>query len=227
MTPRELLHELEIDAVALGLEKYDPDQPRVPPGQGKESGRWWDGISHWLDEDVPVYDTDTGDEVGTQSRGRAIATNPLTIAAAGTAAFFATEAASAAAAAAAARIAAEELTPFALRYLTTSGGRLGSTTTRQQLYEIAQEYLKSGKYIKLQGDGQAPEEYIAGAGPGTRGSTYVGLTAKTADGTTVRVQTIDTLADGVTPTKAELDAAARIRKANPDDELILIPKWSK
>ena len=91
MTPRELLHELEIDPSGLDLEKYDADQPRVPAGQGKESGRWtdglWDRVSHWLDEEVPVYDTDTGDEVGTQSRGRAIATNPLTIAAAGTAAF--------------------------------------------------------------------------------------------------------------------------------------------
>ena len=86
MTPSELLHELAIDTAGLGLQKeYDPNQPRVPAGQGKESGRWWDGISHWLNEDVPVYDEDTGDEVGTQSRGRAIATNPLTIIGAGAA----------------------------------------------------------------------------------------------------------------------------------------------
>ena len=86
MTPSELLFELEIDAAGLGLQKeYDPDQPRVPAGQGTESGRWWDGIDHWLNEDVPVYDQDTGDEVGTQSRGRAIATNPLTIIGAGAA----------------------------------------------------------------------------------------------------------------------------------------------
>jgi filamentous hemagglutinin len=39
-----------------------------------------------------------------------------------------------------------------------------------------------------------------------------------------RVQTIDTLADGVTPTQAEAAARDRIRAAFPNDELILIPK---
>lgn len=164
MTPSELLDELQIDATPLVLQKYDPDQPRVPSGQGKESGQWTDGVwnkvGHWLDEEVPVYDTDTGDEVGRQSRGRAIATNPLTIAVAGTAAFFAAEAAAAASAAAAARIAAQELTPFALRYLTTSGGRLGSFSTRQQLYEIAREFVGSSEFETFFGDGEAAEEFI-------------------------------------------------------------------
>jgi filamentous hemagglutinin len=41
---------------------------------------------------------------------------------------------------------------------------------------------------------------------------------------TVRIQTIDTLADGVTPTAAEAAAAARIEAAFPKDELILVPK---
>jgi len=40
----------------------------------------------------------------------------------------------------------------------------------------------------------------------------------------MRVQTINTLADGVTPTENEAAAAARIRRAHPDDDLLLIPK---
>ena len=232
MPPRELLRELDIDATALGLVKYDSDQPRVPAGQGKESGRWtdglWDRVGHWLDEEVPVYDQDTGDEVGTQSRGRAIATNPLTIIAAGAAALAAAEAAAAAAAeaaaAAAAEFAPENLTAFALRYLTTSGGRLGSAATRQQLFEIARDFVKSLDFDTFLGDGEGPEEYIAGEGPGTKGSTYVDFTAKRADGSAVRIQTVDTLADGVTPTQRELDAAARIRAKFPTDELRLILK---
>ena len=229
MTPSELLHELEIDAAGLGLQKeYDPDQPRVPAGQGKDSGRWTDRLGHWLAEEVPVYDQETGDEVGTQSRGRAIATNPLTIIAAGAAALAATEAAAAAAAEAAAAAAAdfapENLTAFALRYLTTSGGRLGSVPTRQQLFEIARDFVKSLDFETFFGDGEGPEEYIAGAGPGTKGSTYVDFTAKRADGSAVRIQTVDTLADGVTPTPRELAAAARIRAEFPTDELRLIPK---
>ncbi len=40
----------------------------------------------------------------------------------------------------------------------------------------------------------------------------------------LRVQTIDTLADGVTPTIREAENAARIRAAFPDDHLLLVPK---
>ena len=237
LTASDLATQLGKDEPGLG--KHDPDQPRVPAGSGRTSGRWTDGLwgrfSAWLDEEVPVYDQDTGDEVGTQSR--AIATNPLTIlgvagavlaggellAPVATAAD-ATAAANAAVAAAPAAEEAETLTPFAQRYISTSGGRLGITTTRQQLYEIARAFLKSGKYEKFDGDGQGPEEYIPGPGPGTKGSTYVDFTARTSDGSAVRIQTIDTPTDGVTPTKLEVEAAARIRSARPDDHLILVPK---
>lgn len=223
MTPRELLRELEIDAASLDLKKYDPDQPRVPAGQGEQSGQWtdgfWSGVRHWLEEPVPVYDTDTGTEVGTQPREQAIATNPVTVGAGGAAVLLGVETLLPAAA-----VETEELTPFAQRYLSVSGGRLGSTTTRQQLYEIAQKYAQSGKYVRLQGDGQAAEEFIRGAGPGTNGGTYVDFTATSADGTKIRVQTIDTLSDGVSPTRAEVAAASRIRAAFPNDQLILIPK---
>lgn len=56
-----------------------------------------------------------------------------------------------------------------------------------------------------------------------RGGTYVDITL--TNGTlTMRIQTIDTLADGLTPTLREAAAAARIRAAFPNDPLILVPK---
>jgi hypothetical protein len=36
--------EFALDASSLGLGKYDPNQPRVPAGSGRESGRWTEGI---------------------------------------------------------------------------------------------------------------------------------------------------------------------------------------
>jgi filamentous hemagglutinin len=84
--------------------------------------------------------------------------------------------------------------------------------------------LKLGGYKITYGAGE-PEEYLPGDGPGVKGGTYVDITAvNKITGETVRVQTVDTLADGVTPTPREQEAAARIRQARPNDELILIPK---
>jgi hypothetical protein len=56
------------------------------------------------------------------------------------------------------------------------------------------------------------------------GGTFVDITGRAADGRTVRIQTIDTLPDGITPTAREAAAAARIRAVFPRDELRLIPK---
>ena len=117
----------------------------------------------------------------------------------------------------------EQLSPFSQRYLTESGGRFGGPATRAQNYRLAQD-LQSDGYSITGGGGMRSEEYIAGAGPGTTGSTFVDITAKAADGSIVRVQTIDTLPDGITPTPREAAAAARIRAAFPNDELRLIPK---
>lgn len=65
--------------------------------------------------------------------------------------------------------------------------------------------------------------HILGPGGGAKGGTWVDITAKRGD-QTVRVQTIDTLADGVTPTAGEAAAANRIRSAYPTDILLLVPK---
>jgi filamentous hemagglutinin len=63
--------------------------------------------------------------------------------------------------------------------------------TRQQNADIASQ-LESEGYTITGGGGKAPEEYIAGPGPGTRGGTFVDITA-TNGTSTVRVQTIDYL----------------------------------
>ena len=60
---------------------------------------------------------------------------------------------------------------------------------------------------------------------GDEGGIFVDITAvHKQTGKTVRVLIVDTLADGITPTKREAAAAALIRAKFPDDELRLIPK---
>jgi hypothetical protein len=71
---------------------------------------------------------------------------------------------------------------------------------------------------------ETPETYLPGKGPGTRGGNYTDVTA-TKNGKTLHINTIDTTADGVTPTRREAAAAALIRrKIAPGDHLLLIPK---
>ncbi|MDC6176419.1 filamentous hemagglutinin N-terminal domain-containing protein [Ralstonia solanacearum] len=114
---------------------------------------------------------------------------------------------------------------FTNRYLSESGGRWGTSETRQLNYDVGRSLGQSG-YSVTGGGGIASEEYIPGAGPGTRGGTYVDVTAEPMNGIgpKVRVQTVTTMVDGVTPTPTEATAAARIRAAYPDDKLVIIPK---
>jgi RHS repeat-associated protein len=118
--------------------------------------------------------------------------------------------------------ASETRSPLLQRYLSESGGRWGSNATRALNNKLAAELIDRG-YTITGGVGRAAEEYIPGAGPGTKGGTFVDLTAMKGS-KTIRIQTINTLADGVTPTPSETAAAARIRAAFPNDELRLIPK---
>ena len=104
-----------------------------------------------------------------------------------------------------------------------TGGRLGNATTRGQIAEIAQD-LKSRGWTITGGGGEAPEEYLPGANGGRAGSNYVDITA-TRNGVTLRINTVDTLSDGITPTRREAAAAALIRsKISSSDPFILIPK---
>jgi RHS repeat-associated protein len=119
--------------------------------------------------------------------------------------------------------AADSAAPTFSETVAGSGGRLGSTSTRAFNANLAEQLQGQGYTITGGGGGMLPEEYIPGTGGGTSGSTYVDITA--GNGTNViRIQTIDTLSDGVTPTLRESAAAARIRTAFPNDTLILIPK---
>jgi hypothetical protein len=102
-----------------------------------------------------------------------------------------------------------------------TGGRLGNQATRNHVDQVATEMEKRGWQIS-NGGGRAPEEYLAGPGGARLGSSYPDITA-TKNGKTLRVNTIDTLANGVTPTKREADNATRIR-AQTGEHVLLVPK---
>lgn len=112
--------------------------------------------------------------------------------------------------------------PLLQRYLSESGGRWGGTATRQLNHRLATDLETQGMRV-TGGAGRAAEEWIPGPGGGTRGGTWVDITATNGTQTT-RIQTVTTLADGVTPTASEAAAAARIRAAFPNDRLILVSK---
>lgn len=73
------------------------------------------------------------------------------------------------------------------------------------------------------GGNRLPEEYLPGPGGNRKGSSFPDITA-TKNGRTVRVNTVDTRANGVTPTTREATNAARIRSQTPGDHLLLVPK---
>jgi len=108
------------------------------------------------------------------------------------------------------------------RYLSGSGGRWGSSRTRLLNDRIATMWEQEGWNV-VRGAGRASEEWIAGPNGGLKGGTWVDITLS-KDGVTIRIQTVDTLADGITPIAREIDAAKRIQTKFPKDKLILIPK---
>lgn len=59
LSPRRLMLELGLDPAALDLRKY-PGQPRVPAGNGRESGRFGEGGSGDADEGAPKPADTTG-----------------------------------------------------------------------------------------------------------------------------------------------------------------------
>ena len=102
------------------------------------------------------------------------------------------------------------------------GGRLGKDFTRTHIDDVATEMEKRGFEI-TGGGNRLPEEYLPGPGGKRKGSSFPDITA-TKNGRTVRVNTIDTRVDGVTPTTREAANAARIRSQTPGDHLLLVPK---
>jgi RHS repeat-associated protein len=101
-----------------------------------------------------------------------------------------------------------------------SGGRLGSDLTRSHVADVAAEMESRGWKI-TGGGGKLPEEYLRGPN-GRLGSSYPDITA-TKNGRTLRVNTVDTYSDGITPTAREAANAARIRAQTPGDHLLLVP----
>jgi hypothetical protein len=105
----------------------------------------------------------------------------------------------------------------------TKDGRLGNTETRDQVKKIANEY-RDQDYRIIGGGGVRKEEYLPGPGGKRKGSNYVDLTVQ-KDDEVIRINTVDTLKDGITPTARERRAANKIRsKIGEGEELLLIPK---
>ncbi len=102
-----------------------------------------------------------------------------------------------------------------------SKGRLGNEATRTHVNQVSTEMEKRGWAI-THGGGRGPEEYLPGPGGARRGSSYPDITA-TKNGKTLRVNTVDTRADGITLTTREARNAARIR-SQTGEHVLTIPK---
>jgi hypothetical protein len=100
-------------------------------------------------------------------------------------------------------------------------GRLGNQRTRDHVHDVGTE-LQRRCWTVTRGGDRFPEEYLPGPGGARRGSSYPDITATKGD-RTLRVNTVDTYADGVTPTAREAANAARIR-AQTGEHVLFIPK---
>jgi RHS repeat-associated protein len=94
------------------------------------------------------------------------------------------------------------------RIIGNLGGRLGNEVTRAHIRQVAKELEARGWGIRN--------------GGARKGSSYPDITA-VKGGKTLRVNTVDTRADGITPTTREAANAARIREQT-GEHLLLIPK---
>ena len=124
-----------------------------------------------------------------------------------------------------ARLANEPQQELVVTWPKSRKGRLGSPETREQIAQISDE-LEARGWTVTHGGGRAPEEYLPGPEGARRGSSWPDITA-TKNGRTLRINTVDTRADGITPTTREATNAARIRQQRPADHLVLIPKPKK
>jgi len=209
--PRALMTYLGFDTRALDLLKYNPDQPRVPAGHGRASGEWTSGqfaegpsISSSAPQgevlsDVSPEPVKPGQHYAQDRRRYGVPPQLPTVGnSVGGGGGGSTS-------------------PDPPQI---TGGRLGNAATRQLNADIAKQLEDEG-YVITGGGGQQPEEFIRPSGPNAKG-TYVDITGKNGS-VTIRVQTIDTYADG-SPVAREAAAAQRIKDRFPDDELRLIPK---
>lgn len=116
---------------------------------------------------------------------------------------------------------------FQQRYLSGSGGRWGGTSTRNKNVALREQFKAMG-FSATDGGGAAPEEWIRGPLGGTRGGRFADITmeynGEEARPIRLRIQTVTTTSDGVTPTRGEVEAAKAIQAAYPSDALIMVPK---
>ena len=103
------------------------------------------------------------------------------------------------------------------------GGRLGNALTRDHVKQVAQQWMSKG--WRLISGGGRKEELIPGPGGGARGGAYGDIVLENpATGQRKIINTVDTYADGITPTAREAAAGAKIRNLQPDAEFSMIPK---
>jgi hypothetical protein len=101
------------------------------------------------------------------------------------------------------------------------GGRLGNPSTRDHVDQVSCRLEERGWAI-TGGGGRRPEEYLPGPGGARKGSSYPDIAAE-KDGRILRLNTVDTRVDGVTPTSREAENASRIRRQT-GEHLLLVPK---
>lgn len=107
-------------------------------------------------------------------------------------------------------------------------GRLGNEATRSQISEISSTLESRGYKIEFGGQRGFKEEYLKPLNGGRKGGSYLDITATHPKYPTLRINTVDVLKDGVTPTARELRNAIRIRtQIQPGEHLLLIPKKVK
>ena len=112
--------------------------------------------------------------------------------------------------------------------LLKAGGRLGNPSTRELNQKIGELAGQRGGTV-TGGANVVKEEFVRSAAGTRKGSSFVDATVELSDGTKVRAQTVDTLKDGVTPTKRERRATENlIRNLKAQGEsspnVILVPK---
>jgi len=106
-----------------------------------------------------------------------------------------------------------------------TGGRLGNEATRLQISQISTALEQRGYEIIRGGQRGFKEEYLKPLLGGRNGGSYLDITAKHPEYGILRINTVDVMADGITPTARELINAARIRtQIAPGEHLLLIPK---
>jgi len=102
------------------------------------------------------------------------------------------------------------------------GGRLGNAETRVFNAQQAQKFVDEG-FVLEAGGGVFPERLLKEAVNGQFLRAFPDAQLRRG-GETLFFNTVDTLADGVTPTLRELTNANKIRTLVPNAQLVLIPK---